>query len=380
MSPFRYRILLVMIFLWVTTVAGSAASGTFSLDVRADSSASLLSGDIRATTERIVQEELDWVFHFSSDSDQRFTVAIESVSLDTTLFQDSVLVWIELSWTGPSESEEHTIAFLTDSLETWETRYEQRLRYFIRENSIYLVPDGEGPKISNVHDSGIWTTYDGWQVKRGSRVRILDRQGVSIALLEVADQFLHTSDGAETGVTELVPLYSRRPLSAGMPLTPVKTDLSLKFSFPLSLNRAGAAVTVETVLLESKFRLFGTAEGIYQYDAGWFEYTLGVGLLRQISLGQLTASRHMQGRWWTNVQLAGKAQVVGGLLVFDSLPAEFLYGAEVSLEISYLADGHWYFGVSTGYRYRTRRENGVFSSLQSNERGLTISPTFGWIW
>lgn len=364
--------------LCLATATGYATGGAFTLEVKADGA--LVSGDIRDTTMRVVTDELNWAYQFSPESEQRIIVEIEQVTRDSSIFPERTLIQIDLSLSGPFESFERTIAFLSDSPDTWEDLYEKRLRLLIRQNSRYLLPSQDGPLLTHVYESGLWTTCDDSWLQRGTRIRIADHHGRPFALLEVTDRFIHTMDETDSTVTELVPLYSSRPLTAGMPLTVVRPDISLSFSLPVSQHRAGIAVALETALLRSRFRLSGKLEAQYRHDTDWYEYMVGVGLSRRIALGQLTPFKDKLGKWWTNVHISGSMHVSGGMLISDTVSARFLYGAEVAAEVAYQANSQWYWGVSVGYRYRASVSTMTVLSEQSNLQGITISPTVGWIW
>ena len=366
--------------LCLATATGYAVDGAVTLEVKTDGSAEVPVGDIRSTTMQIVIEELNWAYRFSPESEHRFTVGIGQVTLDASIFPGKTLIQIELTFNGPFDGFERTLAFLSDSADSWKDLYMERLRLLIRHNSRYLLPLQEGPMLTHTQDSGLWTTHDDPWLTRGARVRVLDRQGHPFALLEVTDRFSHVSDEFDGTVTELVPLHSSRPLTAGMQLSAVRPDLSFSLSLPLSQHRAGVAVAVETALLRSRFRLSGKLDAQYRHESDWYEYMVGVGLSRRIALGQLTASHDKLGRWWTNIHLSGTVHVAGGILVSDSTSVSFLYGAEVAAEVAYQASGRWYCGISVGYRFRTSVDNTTVSSEQSNLQGITLSPTIGWIW
>jgi len=376
----HYRVVaLIIVILGVCSV--SAFSGSFSLQVGVDGSAQQVSQNLAEITYRVVEEELGWNYNFDAQATQIFSVNVSDIQIDTNTFSNRILVQMEITFSWLDSQFNKKSAFLLDTLEGWDSEYEQHLTSIIRKNGKSLtLPQDNDVIISQVDHTGYWTTSSSDVFPIGSRYRVYSADNSAIALLEVSDTFQYSSSEPNMQVTELVPVWSRRTLVEGMPLEHVKPNLSFDISVPFSLQRIGFVLGSTLPIPTSQFRFRSEIDVSYVMSESAYEIMAHAGISRRVSLGGVRTTIESQGSWWTNIQLGVQVSLAAGILVSHAGDTRFMYGADVELEIVHQSLAHWYWGVTVGYTYTTSIQESMFLPRQHNIDGIILSPTIGWIW
>lgn len=327
---------------------------------------------------QVIEEEFDWRFDFSKAEDV-LEFSLLDFRQDSETFSPRLVLEVDIELWWRENRILRTVAVLIDSPEDWEYWYAQRLRSLLRSNSGLLLLNEGMEAITDSHDCGYWIANDGEGREKGDVVWIKNHRREPIARLLVVDTFPFTEKDETIGIVELAPLWTTRPIVAGMETVPQK-DISIRIGFPLSLSRAGVDMSVELPLPNTLFRLTTQIGAEKHLSGDQYVITSGIGISRTVSFGYFAQNSASLGSWWTNLQLSVGMRMHVGTVIQDTDPFRFLYGGEVYLELGHQSTAHLYWGLSAGYRYRAMIDNGIASSIQSNENGITLSPTLQWVW
>ena len=372
------RCLPIFLFLLLGRFAlGSSAPVSIRVDVVAPDISSFDADRMAVVARSVLSEELDWLFVFDAKALDSLVFVLDDTTRDDDTFSGASLYRTTFS----HGSKQFPLAFLVRQGERFEEVWSRTLRACVRENlpEIFSVPGA--PTITHALPSGYWVATGDEQLRKGRRVPVKDVLGRTIALMTVADRFVHQEEGQEdTPVVELLPVWASRPITKGMGLSLTGAGSSWSIAPTVSSGRAGARLGYEGSLPSSLFRFSAAATGAYRWDDAHVELMLLAGISRGFSFGELTRDPDRIGQWWTNLHLDGKVHVGFGIELSDSTQVRFLYGADAQIEFSHHDSSRFFWGVGIGYRYVAVRENGSVSSIQSNERGITLSPTIGWLW
>lgn len=357
------RIPRLLFFLALVLTCSSASGATGITDVRLDQ-----------LTQSVVESEFSWL----SGSDM-VEATVDGHILDDTTFMPSYLLEVQLTISWRERSVERALAFLFDDPDSWEASYEHRLRTLLRANSGVLLLEEGRSAITDVHDSGYWMAKDAPHDK-GTRLWVRDYQGKPIAHVVVEDVFSYVGDdGSSSTVMEMTPLWSDRPLVAGMPLDR-RTDISFRIGVPLSLDRVGVDLDLDVPIPSTMFRFSGKIGVERMIDTADYELLVSLGFNRHISLAEFSKRTDDLGSWWTNIQLVAGMYLSAGMSIEPTGSIRFLYGGEGYLGIGHRSTAHWYWALSAGYRYRALLTDNGAIGVQGNEKGITLSPSIGWVW
>lgn len=325
-------------------------------------------------TQSVVKSEFSWL-----SGNETVKASVDDHVLDDTTFMPSYLLEVQLTISWKAESVNRSLAFLFDDFDSWEPEYVRRLRTLLRANSGRLFLEDDQSAITDVHDSGYWmvkdTPYD-----TGTRLWVRDYQGKPIAHLVVEDVFSFVGeDGLSSDVMELTPLWSTRPLVAGMPLDR-RTDISFRLGVPFSLDRLGVEWEMDIPIASTLFRFAGKIGVEHNIDTADYELLASFGFNRHIALAEFSKKTNDLGSWWTNIQLISGMYLSAGMLIEPTGTTRFLYGGEGYFGIGHRSTAHWYWALSAGYRYRVLLTDTGAIGVQGNEKGITLSPSIGWVW
>lgn len=329
-------------------------------------------------SREIIVSEFDWRFGSTSQEDG-IGFSLIDFKVDDETFSPRQLLGVDLELWWKENRIQRSIALLVDSSDSWESGYARRLRTLLRSNSGILLFEEGNDTITDALDSGYWIAEGKTSREEGDILWVEDFRGDPIARLVVVDSFTFEGEGRSRDVVELEPLWATRPIVAGMGLLS-KKEITTSIGFPLSLDRVGVGITLELPIPGSLFGFSAQMEADRHLYDQQYELTAGIGLFRRIALGTFSNKATSLGRWWTNIQLTAGMGMQGGAVFQDASTVRFLYGGEVYLGIGHQSTAHWYWGVTAGYRYRALTEGGVADSVQSNEAGITLSPTLLWVW
>jgi len=318
---------------------------------------------VEETTYRVAQALFAW----NTDMDVEETIRVEAMELDETTFAPDSLLTVVLDLGGA----ERRVALLLASSNEWEDVYSRRLETLLRANGLLLVTEHPETTLTDVLPSGYWMRNSPHDY--GAGTEFLVASDTPLARLVVHDSFEFEGDV----VTEFVPLWSARDLVAGMPLEEKRT-LRTKLSLPFSLQRYGISLEADLAIPRSMFRIAILGELQKEFSGDAYEITGGLGVRRPLSIGMFAPPESL-GRWWTNMFIVPNMQLHIGIRMENGSLA-LLHGAEVGLQIGYQVGVHCSFGVQISYRYRAMMDSGVSTSVQSNENGIVLSPSMGWMW
>jgi hypothetical protein len=372
--------LLTVVILFPVFALG-ASTDTARLEIIVPPSVAVSSDVLRASTSVVAGREFDWRLAFSDSATEIFRIELSEIIYDDSLFTGKHLLQVTVGIGWRDSDIIRTIACLVPEGTSWETAYRQELAKLFRSDMSDVFPSSDESRLSHAMASGYWTTSDATELSVGERVWVTDTQGTAVALMTVVDRFDFPGESEQpVAVTEFSPLWAKRPIVVGMPLVRQKTALSLSMAFPVSLERIGMEAAVELPIRGTLFRFSGKAGVDTLMDNSAYEVMAQAGLVSRFALGIFGKSPDVLGSWWSNLQTAALFHVGVGTRWHASDGFGLLLGAEVELQVSHQSSAHWYWGVSVGYRYRVLVESGFGSSVQGNERGITLSPIAGWLW
>jgi hypothetical protein len=311
--------------------------------------------DLRGVTKEVVEEELAWYF---SPSDY-LLVEIRAITIDQESFEtdDAYFISLALKWDGGEV--EQTIAFLVSSEKGWLEPYISHLKRYLRLSFGRHLAPKETPFITEIIEGGLWAKGP----LTGRRVVVKDLDSKAIAILEVASR--------DADVSELVPVWSKRNLSVGMPLERLKGDYPLEVIPRFSGEHYGVALGVAYPLWVGPFRLTQRLSIDLPYSGSTPIIEIFLGLEKKISLGAFQKGSAPLGKWWNNLQLGVSLHVGGGVALKEG-GVTYSYGTTIEAQILHQSSAHLYWGLSGGYKYR------VVDGVGGGD--FLLSPVIGWLW
>lgn len=381
MNRRSWRLSLLTVVIFFPLFALGAGVDTARMEIIVPPSSSVSSDALRVSTSIVAGQELDWRLAFTDSAAEIFKIELSEVIYDDSLFAGDHLFQVTVGITWRDSAAVRTIACLVPENTSWETSYRQELRKLFRSDMSDVFPSYDDFRLSHAMASGYWMTSDAVELPIGERVWVTDTQGVAVALMTVVDRFDFSGESNKPiTVTEFGPLWANRPIVVGMPLVKQDTGLSFSLGFPISLERFGMEGTVELPIRGTTFR-FSSKIGIDALmDNSGFEMMAQAGLVSRFAFGIFGKSPDVLGSWWANLQSAALFHVGVGTRWQASDGYDFLFGADVELQLSHQSSAHWYWGVSAGYKYRVMVESGKGTTVQGNLQGFILSPIIGWLW
>ncbi len=357
-----YYLKIVLFFLLLTSLGSLGASGDITFEA------------IEEITKQTVRSEFDWY-----EDELTPFVEILDFTIDDDTFVGKTMLSVDVLLTKKENKLQRTVALLIEQEGSWKQLYTERLRTLLWDNSAALFSDEDSLSITDAGDSGYWTTRSNDLLVKGREFWVPSSDESLLARLVVFDTFTYADGDDRVKVVELVPVWSKRPIIGGMPLERSHT-ISTRMQFPVSLERLGFELSSDIAISKSLIKLTGKLGIDRQLSEANYELTASLGMVRRVSLGFFANRRGSLGSWWTNLQLSTGMHLQGGVLLQNSGNHRFLYGGEVYIELGHQSSARFYWGMAIAYRYRAYIEHQQAISMQSNERGITLSPTIGWVW
>lgn len=372
------RFILVLVALLCVSSVVQADNPAVRLAVSVDANGfPELAGELDVVTRTVVTDELDWRFLFSAEADERLVIDISDMVRDDKTFEGDQLYTLVLTIAGKA----HRLAFLVAPGQSFGAIYARELRSLLHQNTASLFPSSATVSVTHALPSGYWVVSDNPELRAGKWGWIMDMAGRRVALVTVSDQFSYVPESAAAvPVVELLPIWAGEPIVAGMPLDPNGADTAISCAMTFSLERIGASVSVGLPLPGSLFRFSLEGDATVRWEGFPIDVLFLGGLSRQFSFGELNRSPDRLGAWWTNLQVKADVQLGAGFTYETHETVAMIYGAVAELSLLHQSASRWYWGIGIGYRYLARVGPVAISGVQGNERGITLSPTFGWIW